>query len=130
MDISQDWQVFEMCSHIAAAVPVADYLNMHACPAQVLSFPPSFGLAPTAAVVVPAEFYRRAQHIWANANVLGDLTEGELGYIVTGRLAFDVMRGEADVGNSATGNLHSTVSGRGRACVAVSLCDTCVGAGS
>ena len=86
----REWRVFLACPDVAAATPVAEYLTLHDCPAYVFPVPPSFNLMPTAAVLVPAEFLRRAQHIWSSANVLGDLTEGELEYIVTGRLPGDV----------------------------------------
>jgi hypothetical protein len=83
---TRQWRVFLACPDVASATPVAEYLTLHDCPAYVVPVPPSFNLMPTAAVLVTAEFLRRAQHIWSSANVLGDLTEGELEYIVTGRL--------------------------------------------
>src|SRR5580704_7577531 len=86
MGDAREWRVFLACPDVATATPVADYLTLHGCPAHVVPVPPSFNLMPTAAVLVPAEFLRRAQHIWGSANVLGDLTEGELAYIVTGKL--------------------------------------------
>jgi hypothetical protein len=90
MGNTQEWQVFLACPDVATATPVAEYLTLHDCPAHVFPVPPSFNLMPTAAVWVPAEFLRRAYHIWNSANVLGDLTEGELEYIVTGKLPGDV----------------------------------------
>jgi hypothetical protein len=39
-----------------------------------------------AEVRVPAEFLQRAHHIWSRADILGDLTQGELEYLATGRL--------------------------------------------
>ena len=86
MGNTPEWRVFLACSDVAAATPVAEYLTLHDCPACVFPVPPGFNLMPMAAVLVPAEFLRRAQHIWSSANVLGNLTEGELEYIVTGRL--------------------------------------------
>ena len=86
MENTREWRVFLACPDVATATPVAEYLTLHDCPACVFPVPPSFNLMPTAAVLVPAEFLRRAHHIWSSANVLGDLTEGELEYTVTGRL--------------------------------------------
>jgi hypothetical protein len=82
----REWRVFLACPDVATATPVAEYLALHDCPACVFPVPASFNLMPTAAVLVPAEFLRRAQHIWGGAKVLGELTEGELEYIATGRL--------------------------------------------
>jgi len=93
MGNTPEWRVFLSCPDVAAATPVAEYFTPHDCPACVFAVPPSFNLMPTAAVLVPAEFLRRAQHIWSGANVLGDLTEGELEYIVTGRLPGGVAEG-------------------------------------
>jgi hypothetical protein len=87
MGNQREYRVFLACPDVAAATPVAQYLSLHDSPAYVAPVPPSFNLMPTAAVLVPAEFLRRAQHIWSTANVLGDLTDGELEYIVTGRLS-------------------------------------------
>jgi hypothetical protein len=42
-----------------------------------------------AEVRVPAEFMQRARHLWRRADVLGDLTDGELEYLATGRLPGD-----------------------------------------
>ena len=75
------------CPDVAAATPIATYLLMHGCPAHVLPVPPSFTLLPTAAVVVPAGFLHRAQHIWGHADFFGNLTDGEVEYIVTGSLS-------------------------------------------
>jgi hypothetical protein len=86
MGNTREWRVLLTCPDLAAATPVADYLNLPDCPAFVAPVPPSFNLTPTAAVLVPAEFLPRAQHIWSTANILGDLTEGELEFIVTGKL--------------------------------------------
>jgi hypothetical protein len=86
MGDTREWRVFLACPDVATATPVADYLTLHDCPAHLVPIPPSFNLLPTAAVLVPAEYLRRAHHIWNSANVLGNLTEGELEYIVTGRL--------------------------------------------
>jgi hypothetical protein len=74
------------CPDLASAIPVADYLTLHDCPALAVPIPPSFELGPTAAVLVPSEFLRRARHVWAVANTLGDLTDGELEYLTTGKL--------------------------------------------
>jgi hypothetical protein len=90
MGTSQEWRFFLACPDVAPATPVAEYLTLHDCPAYVLPVSPSFNLMPTAAVRVPAGFLRRAHHIWSNADVLGDLTAGELEYIVTGTLAGEV----------------------------------------
>ena len=90
MGISQEWRVFLACPDVAAATPVADYLTLHDCPALVFPVPPSFTLMPMAQVLVPGEFLQRARHIWSRADVLGDLTKGELEYIVTGKLLGEV----------------------------------------
>jgi hypothetical protein len=81
-----NWQCFLACPDEASANPVAEYLRLHDCPAIVVPVPPSLDLAPTAEVRVPAEFLRRAHHIWAAADTLGDLTDGELEYLATGKL--------------------------------------------
>jgi hypothetical protein len=81
-----DWQCFLSLPDEAAPPPVAHYLRLHDCPALVFVVPPSFDLAATARVLVPAEFLRRARHIGARADTLGTLTEGELEYLATGRL--------------------------------------------
>jgi hypothetical protein len=86
MDAVPDWQCFLACPDEASAAPVAHYLRLHNCPAVVVPVPPSFVLAPTAEVRVPAEFLRRANHIWAAADTLGGLTDGELEYLATGEL--------------------------------------------
>jgi hypothetical protein len=84
------WQCFLTCPDVASAVPVADYLNLPDCPALAVPIAPSFDLEPNAAVLVPSEFLRRASHIWAAANVLGDLSDGELLYLTTGKLPGDL----------------------------------------
>lgn len=76
---------------MASAIPVAEYLALHDCPAQVFPVAPSFALTPMAEVRVPEEFLRRARHIWMSAEVLGDLTEGELEYLATGKLPGEVF---------------------------------------
>jgi hypothetical protein len=81
-----DWQCLLACPDEASATPIALYLRVHDCPALVVPVPPSFDLAPTAEVRVPAEFLRRARHIWAAAGTLGDLSDGELDYLATGQL--------------------------------------------
>jgi hypothetical protein len=86
MSAAADWQCLLTCPDLASAIPVADYLTLHKCPAFAVPLSPSFALTPTAAVLVPAEFLRRAHHVWAAANTLGDLTDGELEYLTTGRL--------------------------------------------
>jgi hypothetical protein len=86
MDAVPDWQCFLACPDEASAAPVAHYLRLHDCAALVVPVPPSFQLAPTAEVRVPAEFLRRAHHIWAAADTLGGLTDGELEYLATGKL--------------------------------------------
>ena len=86
MDAVPDWQCFLACPDEASAAPVAHYLRLHDCPALVFPVPPGFGLAPTAEVRVPAEFLRRAHHLWAVADALGGLTDGELEYLATGQL--------------------------------------------
>ena len=78
MDAVPDWQCFLACPDEASAGPVAHYLRLHDCPALVVPVAPSFQLAPTAEVRVPAEFLRRAHHFWAVADTLGGLTDGEL----------------------------------------------------
>ena len=81
-----DWQCFLILPDEASAAPVAHYLRLCDCPALVFIDPLGFDLAPTTRVLVPAEFLRRAHHIWAQADTLKDLTEGELEYLATGRL--------------------------------------------
>ncbi len=81
-----DWQCFLSFPDEAAAAPVAHYLRLYDCPALVFPGAPGFDLGPTARVLVPAEFLRRARHLWAHADTLGDLTEGELEYLATGQL--------------------------------------------
>jgi hypothetical protein len=81
-----DRQCFLILPDEALTAPVAHYLRLHDCPAFVFVVPPSFDLAPTARVLVPAEFLRRARHIWAQADTLGNLTDGELEYLATGKL--------------------------------------------
>jgi hypothetical protein len=81
-----NWQCLLTCPVEAAAAPVAEYLRLHDCPALVFPIPPSCDLAPTAAVMVPAEFLHRARHLWAHADTLGNLTDGELEYLATGQL--------------------------------------------
>jgi hypothetical protein len=71
---------------MASAIPVADYLTLHDCPALAVPLSPSFALTPTASVLVPSDFIRRARHVWAAANTLGNLTDGELEFVTTGRL--------------------------------------------
>lgn len=63
-----------------------EFLRLHECPALVFPIPPACDLAPTAAVMVPEEFLPRARHVWAHAEVLTDLTDGELEYLATGKL--------------------------------------------
>jgi hypothetical protein len=89
MGNAREWQVFLAFPDVATATPVAEYLTLHDCPACVFPVPPSFNLTPMAEVRVPAEFMQRAHHIWSRADVLGDLTDGELEYLATGRLAGD-----------------------------------------
>jgi len=80
------WQCLLTCSDMASAIPVADYLTLHDCPAQAVPLSPGFALTPTAAVLVPSEFLRRARHVWAAADTLVGLTDGELDYLTTGNL--------------------------------------------
>lgn len=81
-----DWQCFLITPDEASAVPVAHCLRLRDCPALVFVQPPGFDLAPTARVLVPAEYLRRAHHIWTQADTLDGLTDGELEYLATGRL--------------------------------------------
>ena len=81
-----DWQCFLISPDEASAVPVAHYLRLRDCPALVFVQPPGFDLALAARVLVPAEFLRRAHHIWAQADTLDRLTDAELDYLATGRL--------------------------------------------
>jgi hypothetical protein len=81
-----DWQCFLISPDEASAAPVAHYLRLHDCPALIFVEPPGFDLAPTAHVLVPAEFLRRARHLWSQADSLADLTDGELEYLATGKL--------------------------------------------
>ena len=77
------WQCFMACSDVASAAIVAEYLQLHDCPALAFPIPPSVELAPTAEVLVPAELMHRARWLWA----LGDrLTENELEFLATGKL--------------------------------------------
>ena len=101
MGNTHEWRVFLACPDTATAKPVADYLTLHDCPAYVVPVSPSFNLLPTAAVIVPTEFLRRAQHIWSSANILGDLTEGELEYIVTGKLPGGIPSGPHEHNDAA-----------------------------
>jgi hypothetical protein len=73
MGARAEWVCFLSCPGEAAACPIAVYLNLHDCPAL-------------AEVRVPAEFLPRARHIWAHAGTTGDLSEGELEYLATGKL--------------------------------------------
>ena len=81
-----DWQCFLILPDEAAAAPVAHYLRLHDCPAVVFVVPPSVELTPTAQVLVPADFLRRAHHLWTRAPSLGALSDGELEYLATGKL--------------------------------------------
>jgi len=90
MGYVREWRIFLACPDVATALPVAEYLVLHDCPAQVFPVPPSFNLTPMAEVGIPAEFLRRAQHIWSRADVLGNLTNGELEFLATGKLPSDV----------------------------------------
>ena len=81
-----DWRCFLAFPDEASAAPVAHYLRLHDCPALVFPVPPSVEFAPTAQVLVPAESIRRARHIWTRADTFGDLTDGELEYLATGKL--------------------------------------------
>ena len=81
-----EWQCFLACSAPATAAPVAWYLELHDCPAVVFPLSPGCDLAPAALVLVPTEFLDRARHIWAHGDTLGDLTDGELEYLATGKL--------------------------------------------
>jgi len=86
MRASPNWQCFLACSDMATAAPVAWYLELHDCPAFVFPLSPSCDLAPAALVLVPEEFLHRAHHIWAHADTLSDLSDGELEYLATGKL--------------------------------------------
>jgi hypothetical protein len=80
------WVCFLACPGEAAACPVAAYLNLHDCPALVFPVPPGVDFSLTAEVRVPAELLMRARHIWAHAGTVGDVSEGELEYLATGKL--------------------------------------------
>jgi len=86
MGASPNWQCFLACSDEATAAPVAWYLELHDCPAFVLPLPPRCDLVPPVLVLVPGEFLHRARHIWAHADTFGDLSDGELEYLATGKL--------------------------------------------
>jgi hypothetical protein len=86
MGARAEWVCFLSCAGEAAACPIAVYLNLQDCPALVFPVPPGVDFAPTAEVRVPAEFLPRARHIWAHADTTGDLSEGELEYLATGKL--------------------------------------------
>jgi hypothetical protein len=81
-----DWQCFLAFPDEGTAAPVAHYLNLHDCPAFVLARAPNFDLTPAAQILVPSEFLPRARHIWARADTLGNLSDGELEYLATGKL--------------------------------------------
>jgi len=81
-----NWQCFLLCPDEASAAPIAEYLRLHDCPALVFPIPPSCDLTPTAGVMVPEEFLRRAGHLWSHADTLGGLSDGELEYLATGKL--------------------------------------------
>ena len=92
-----EWQCFLVCPDEAAATPVVEYLRLHDCPALVFFLPPRCDFLPAVEVRVPPEFLHRARHIWAQAGASGDLTEGELEYLATGKLpgaATDPRRGD------------------------------------
>jgi hypothetical protein len=86
MGAGTGWRCFLILPDEASAAPVAHYLRLRDCPAFVAVQPPGFDLAPTARVLVPAEFLRRASHIWAQAAALKELSDGELEYLATGQL--------------------------------------------
>jgi hypothetical protein len=78
----KDWEPFSSFPNEASASVVAEYLRRNDCPAQVAAGSP-WPDAPTAAVVlVPGEFMHRARWLWSQR----ELTEGELEYLVTGKL--------------------------------------------
>lgn len=81
-----EWRCFLTCPDMASAIPVADYLTQHYCPALAFPLSPGFAMTPTAAVLVRSEFLLRARHVWAAADPFGDFTDGELEYLVTGKL--------------------------------------------
>jgi|SRR5580658_3445045 hypothetical protein len=90
MGNKREWRVFLACPDVATAIPVAEYLMLHDCPAQVFPVPPSFNMTPMAEVRVPPKFLQRAHHIWSRADVLGNLSDGELEYLATGKLPGEV----------------------------------------
>jgi hypothetical protein len=73
-----NWQCFLACADEASAVPIAEYLRLHDCPALVFPIPGSCDLMPTAEVRVPAEFLLRARHIWTRADTLTASPTGSL----------------------------------------------------
>jgi hypothetical protein len=81
-----DWQCFLIVPDEASAAPVVHHLRLHDCPARVFAASPGFDLSPTVRILVPQEFLPRARHLWARADRLAGLTDGELEYLATGRL--------------------------------------------
>jgi hypothetical protein len=86
MSAVAEWQCFLVCPDEAAATPVVEYLRLHDCPALAFFLPPRCDFVSTVEVRVPPEFLRRASDIWAQAGASGDVTEGELEYLATGKL--------------------------------------------
>ena len=80
------WQCFLTPADEASAAPVAHYLRLHDCPALVVLLSPGFELAATACVLVPADFVRRAHHLWRQADAFANLSAGELEHLATGKL--------------------------------------------
>src|SRR5579862_643343 len=75
------WQRFLAYPDEASATIVAEYLRRNDCPAQVAGSP-SPDLSASVEVLVPGELLHRARWLWSQA----DLTEGELEYLITGKL--------------------------------------------
>jgi hypothetical protein len=79
------WERFAAYTDEASALLVAEYLRGNDCPAQVATKSPGVDLAPSVEVLVPGELLHRARWLWAQA----DLTEGELQFLITGKLSDD-----------------------------------------
>jgi hypothetical protein len=76
------WQRFMVYADQASATVVADYLCRNGCPAQVAAFSPGVDLTPSVDVLVPGQLLHRARWLWSQA----DLTQGELEYLISGKL--------------------------------------------
>ena len=78
----KDWELFSSYPNEASAAVVAEYFRRNDCPAQVVAGLPWPDSSTPAVVLVPGELMHRARWLWAQR----DLTEGELEYLLTGKL--------------------------------------------